>query len=270
MISVVLPTHRGHATLARAMRSILEQTLREFELLVIPNGPDRSLVEQARTVAAGDPRVRVIHEARPGAESARNRGMAEARFAWIALQDDDDVSHPERLAELAAEVTREPRSVLVGSWAIVFDDETGLRPPFHHAIRDSIIRLQLRSGPCPFVATTTMFRREDALAAGGFLERYPHCEDYCLWARLADRGRLANVPRHLAAYRHQDPSRRPEYAARQRKGHAELQAHYFRPLSRFEDWRVRLAMRPLARRARDRVEIDWPPELRARFGLPAG
>lgn len=251
------------------MRSILEQTMREFELIVVVNGAETSLVDLAREVAAGDARVRVLHERDEGAERARNRGMTEARFPWIALQDDDDVSHPERFAALLEEVTCDPRIVLVGSWAFVFEDDGRVRAPFCHALRDGMIRLQMRSGPCPFVATTTMFRCEDALAVGGFLERYPHCEDYCLWARLADRGRLSNVPRHLAAYRHQGPQQRPAYAARQSQGHAALQAHYFRPLTRFEDWRARFARRSLPDLARERIAIDWPPALRAHFGLPA-
>lgn len=269
MISVILATYRGEATLHRALRSLREQTVRELEVIVVVNGGNEGLRDLACELAGGDDRIRVVFEKEAGLPRARMRGLAEARFPWVALQDDDDVSHPERFGELLAAVTHDPRIVLVGGWAIVFDDDAGMRDPFHHATRDFDLRLQLRAGPCPWVATTVMFRRDDALAVGGFSDRFPRCDDYCLWARLAQRGRLANVQRHLAAYRHQAPAVRPVYAGEQREGHEALQQHYFQPLSRLEDQWLGFQMKRLARLARARVRIDWPEALLRHHGLAA-
>lgn len=270
VISVILPTYRGEATLSRAVRSVLEQTVRELELIVVVNGGNEPLRDLAHELARDDDRIRVLFDREAGLPRARMRGLEAAKYPWVALQDDDDVSHPERFGELLAAVTHDPKLVLVGGWAIVHDEAGALREPFHHATRDFDLRLQLRAGPCPWVATTVMFRREDALAVGGFTDRFPRCDDYCLWARLAARGRLANVPRHLAAYRHHDPSLRADYLEEQRRGHVALQAHYFRPLSRLEDQWLRFQMRRLARIARARVAIDWPEELLRRHGLATG
>jgi len=262
-----MPTRNGEKTIARAIDSVLGQTWRDFELLVVDNGSTDGTVEIVRAEERRDPRVRLLSEPRPGAPHARNRGLAAARFPWIAVHDDDDVSHPERFAALIERARRDPRLVLLGSWALVIDEDEGMREPLHHATHDRLIRIQLRQGPCPFVASTTLFRREDALAAGGYLDRFAHADDYCLWARLAARGRMANLPRHLLVYRHREPDRRPEYAREQREATVALMAHYFRPTSRLEDHLLRLVDRIDARRARGRIDRDWPPALLARFGL---
>jgi glycosyltransferase involved in cell wall biosynthesis len=267
VISAVMPTRNGEATIGRAIRSVLDQTHRDFELLVVDNGSSDGTCAIVERFAQDDPRVRLLHETRAGAPHARNLGLAQARFPWIAVHDDDDVSHPERFSALLAHVARDPRIVLAGSWALCFDDDAGMRPPFHHATRDALIRIQLRHGPCPFVASSVIYRREAALGAGGYRSEFAHCDDYCLWARLAPLGRMANVPRHLVLYRHQDPSRRPEYARAQAEAAAALKARYFRPISRLEDWRLRFFHRGARRRAEERIALDWPPDLLARHGL---
>lgn len=267
MISVVMPVRNGEGTVARAIRSVLDQTLRDFELLVVDNGSTDDTVEIVRGAEKRDPRVRLLHEPRPGVAGARNRGLEEARFDWIAVHDDDDVSHPDRFAALLARATRDPRIVVLGSWALVLAEDEGMRHPLCHATSDRMIRIQLRQGPCPFVASSVLFRRADALAVGGYLDRYRNCDDYCLWARLAERGRMANVPRHLAVYRHQDPALRPEYARRQAEATVELKARYFRPTSRLEDHALRLALKLARRRGIARIARDWPPDLLARYGL---
>lgn len=267
MITVLLSTRNGERSIARAIDSILAQTFRDFELLVVDNASTDGTFAVAQRYAALDPRVRVVHEPVPGLAPARNRGLAEARFGWIALQDDDDVSHPERLASLVAAIRRDPRLVVIGSWAVVWSEPEGLRAPFHHALTDFDLRLQLRRGPCPFIAPSTLFRRDDALAVGGFRDDFFYCDDYCLWARLRERGRFANLPRHLVVYRHQDPATRPEVAVRQCEATQRLLAHYFKPLRAPERWWLRHRLERLRPLAEAQIALDWPPELVQRYQL---
>jgi glycosyltransferase involved in cell wall biosynthesis len=267
MISVVMPSHNGERTIGRSIRSVLDQTHRDFELLVVDNASTDRTAEVVMQAAAGDPRVRIVAEPIRGVAAARNRGLAEARFPWIAVNDDDDVSHPERFAVLLARAARDPRLVIVGGWALCFDEDAGMRDPFHHATSDALIRIQMRNGPCPFVASTVLFCREAALAAGAYTDEFAGSDDYCLWARLRNLGRMANVPRHLALYRHRDPRQRPEYARAQAEATQRLKARYFEPISRFEDWRLRFHMRGAREKAQERIAIDWPPALLERYGL---
>jgi len=269
VITVMLNTRNGEHTVARAIESVLAQSFRDFELLVVDNASSDRTWDIAESYAARDPRVRLVHEPVAGLAPARNRGLAEARFPWIAIQDDDDVSHPERLAALVEATRRDPGLVVVGSWAVVWSEDEGLRAPFHHALTDYDLRLQMRRGPCPFIAASTLYRRDAALAVGGYRADFYYCDDYCLWARLQNRGRLANLPRHLVVYRHQAPSSRPEIAARQREATQRLAAHYFKPLRATERWWLRRRLERLRPLAEARIAIDWPPELVQRYRLEA-
>jgi len=267
VITVMLNTRNGERTIARTIESVLAQTFRAFELLVVDNASTDRTWDIVESYAARDPRVRLVHEPVAGLAPARNRGLAEARFPWIAIQDDDDVSHPERLETLVEATRRDPGLVVVGSWAVVWSESEGLRAPFHHALTDYDLRLQMRRGPCPFIAASTLFRRDAALAVGGYRADFYYCDDYCLWARLQSHGRLRNLPRHLVVYRHQDPASRPDVAARQVEATQRLMAHYFKPLRTHERWWLRKRLERLKPIAEARIAVDWPPELVQRYRL---
>lgn len=267
MISVILAARNEERLLGRAIRSILAQTLRDFELIVVDNGSTDRTAAVASGFASEDPRVRVIVEATPGAHVARNRGVREARQDWIAVQDADDVSHPERLERLTAHVAARPRTVLVGSWAVCYSESEGLREPFHHATSDLAIRSQLRLGPGPFVHSAILFRKDAFERVGGYPDGFPHCEDYALECLMASHGRVANLPMHLVVYRHQERAPDSAFRAREREVTAELKRRFLRPPTRLDEWILRATATSRRRRARERVHTDWPPELVRRLGI---
>ncbi|HLL65306.1 MAG TPA: glycosyltransferase family 2 protein [Micromonosporaceae bacterium] len=96
-VSVVIPTRNRPELVTRAVRSVLGQTLREIEVLVVVDGPDDAT--PAALAAIADPRLRVIAlDSSRGAPGARNAGVAHATAKWTALLDDDDEWLPEKLA----------------------------------------------------------------------------------------------------------------------------------------------------------------------------
>lgn len=96
-ISVVIPTRNRPTLVTRAVHSALHQTFADIEVLVVVDGPDDATL--AALSAIGDPRLRVVTSPRQeGAPNARNRGAREARGAWVALLDDDDEWHPDKLS----------------------------------------------------------------------------------------------------------------------------------------------------------------------------
>ncbi|HIM23496.1 MAG TPA: glycosyltransferase family 2 protein, partial [Verrucomicrobia bacterium] len=95
LVSVVLPMRDAAATVERAMRSILDSTLRELELIVIDDGSGDGSAEVIRQIP--DPRLRLIQQEALGVCAATNRGTAEATAPVIARMDADDFSHPARL-----------------------------------------------------------------------------------------------------------------------------------------------------------------------------
>lgn len=102
-VSVVMANYNGAAHIAAAVRSVLRQTETSIELIISDDGSSDDSLERARAAARGDPRVVVIASGRRGGPgAARNRALAAARGRWIAIVDNDDAIHPDRLKQLVA------------------------------------------------------------------------------------------------------------------------------------------------------------------------
>ena len=90
MISVIMLTYNREHLVSRAIESILAQTYRDFEFLIVDNGSTDKSGAIADAYAAGDPRTRVIHRERGNIGAGRNTGLNAARGEYIAFIDDDD------------------------------------------------------------------------------------------------------------------------------------------------------------------------------------
>ncbi len=100
MISVIMLTYNRETLVSRAIESILNQTYRDFEYIIVDNGSSDKSGEIADTYAARDPRVRVIHRERGSIGAGRNTGLDAARGEYITFIDDDDWVEPDFLAFL--------------------------------------------------------------------------------------------------------------------------------------------------------------------------
>ena len=129
-ISVLLPVRDGARTLALAMLSVLQQSFRDFELLVLDDGSVDASPEIA--LRFGDPRVRVLRDGMKRGLAARlNQGLDAAAGRYIARMDADDVCFPQRFARQVERLENDPALDLVGCRALDFDARgaiTGLRP----------------------------------------------------------------------------------------------------------------------------------------------
>lgn len=113
-ISVVLPFFQAEQTLERAVQSILTQTFRDFELLLVDNNSTDRSVEIAQELSNSDSRIHIFHEAQQGVVFAMNRGVQNARGEMIARMDADDVSLPGRLEKQYRFLQTHPQIGLVG------------------------------------------------------------------------------------------------------------------------------------------------------------
>ncbi|WP_405810499.1 bifunctional glycosyltransferase family 2 protein/CDP-glycerol:glycerophosphate glycerophosphotransferase [Streptomyces sp. NBC_01520] len=120
LLSVVMPVHRVQGYLRAALESLIDQSVRDWELIAVDTGPPDGGADIAREFAGRDPRVRVLRPARgsegaAGSEhlgAARNAGAAEARGTYLLFLDGDDLLLPGVLAEIAARVADDPPDVL--------------------------------------------------------------------------------------------------------------------------------------------------------------
>lgn len=202
-VSVIMPVYNGEKFLREAIQSILEQTFKDFELLICDDGSidkSRALAEQfTRT----DVRVRLLGGQHVGLEETLNRGLREAQGEFIARMDADDIALPDRLAKQVEFLQTHPEVVVVGGQVVVIDEAGNPRhvwdmPQDHRKIDEN----HILGRNIAIIHPTVMMRRDAVLKAGGYRVVAKNCvEDIDLWLRLAEAGRLANLPDVVLRYR---------------------------------------------------------------------
>ena len=202
-ISVAIGVYNGARYLRPSLESILGQQDVDFELVVVDDGSTDESPGILDTYARRDPRLRVLRQANSGLTKALIRGCAEARGAYIARQDADDLSSPGRLARLAARLDAAPDVVLASSWAQVIgpQDEViaEIRRPQDPAEATRLLRSG-RQGPPGH--GSVMFRKDAYMRAGGYRDVFYYAQDSDLWLRMIELGSIRYEPAFLYRYRY--------------------------------------------------------------------
>jgi glycosyltransferase involved in cell wall biosynthesis len=199
-VSIVLPIHDGAPYVRQAIDSLLAQSFSDFELVAIDDGSRDESADIVRTYS--DQRIILLQQENKGLPATLNRGIAVARGRYIARQDQDDVSLPERIAKQVEFLDSHPDIAMVGTWAEIFD-ESGRGGRFHRHPRDpATLKFELLFDN-PFVHSSVMLRASALEEVGDYATdrtRQPP-EDYELWSRIARRYPVANIPEVLECYR---------------------------------------------------------------------
>lgn len=230
-VSVVSTVYNGEPYFDRAIPGILGQTFEDFELILVDDGSTDRSRDLLTELAERDRRIRVFTPGRLGAAAAYNYGVAQARGEYIARQDFDDRSFPDRLRLQVALLDANPRIGLVGGYYVLVDERRGERyvrmPPTDHA---AIVAAMARY--VPIAHTTATFRRRAWTEAGG----YPlvnNLIDLRFYLRVAKLGwHFANVPELVGEHYVHDSSwfhRTLKYTERQ-QDLARVQAEAVREL----------------------------------------
>ena len=219
-ISVVIPVHNGEKYLAQAIESVLGQTFRDFELLIVDDGSTDRSAEIIRTYTERDPRVRCLSQENRGVAAAGNLGLQEARAEWVARLDADDVFLPEKLERQVAFLRRNPDAKIVGTLACFISHagkHLGLVGTEGPHTPSEYFRLIGENRPIYFVNSSTLMHRETVLAVGGYRASFAPAEDVDLWIRMAEQQHLMlKVPEPLLLYRLHGASLTMTQNARQR------------------------------------------------------
>jgi glycosyltransferase involved in cell wall biosynthesis len=199
-VSVVLPLYNCTAYVGEAIESILAQTYADFELIVIDDGS----TDETPRIAQGyrDPRLRFLAQENRGLAATLNRGIGLARGRYVARQDQDDVSRPERFQRQVAFLDAHARCALVGTWADIWAGGAATGRTHRHPEGNAELQYELLLDN-PFVHSSVMLRRDALDAVGGYSTdpaRQPP-EDFELWSRIARRYEVANIPQVLHVYR---------------------------------------------------------------------
>jgi GT2 family glycosyltransferase len=203
-VSVVMPVHNAAPFLHDSVRSVLDQSFPDFELVVLENGSSDGSASILRSYASSDPRIRLIEDPRRlGLVESSNHVVGKATAPLLARMDADDVCHPERLARQFELMRRHPEVVAVGTLSDGIDaDGRRVRP------RDRW-RL-IRCSQVPFSHGSSMFRRDAFDRIGGYREGLLW-RDVDLFLRLTGEGVVLVLPEALYSYRYNASSNSLSY-----------------------------------------------------------
>jgi glycosyltransferase involved in cell wall biosynthesis len=195
--SVIMPAYNAERTIGSAIRSVLQQSRDDFELIVVDDG---STDDTARCVGEfGDPRIRFLTRAHGGPAAARNKGIEVACGVYVSMLDSDDMWLPSYLETMDAALRAAPSAALAYTDAWVLDGDTGRirsstamaywRPPSTPPVDPRTFLLLLLDRN--FIFTSATVRRTVLTDLGGYDERLWYAEDYELWVRIVAAGHSA-------------------------------------------------------------------------------
>lgn len=219
-ISIILPSYNTEKFLCATLESILAQTHKAWELIVVDDGSSDQTPAIARQYAGSDRRIRCFSQPNSGVAAARNRALSQmsADTEAIALIDSDDIWEPDTLETLLAALTGDPQCIGAHGLGRYIDSEgEPIRPgEFEAGGRERRVFAGRRLVPVPSAAPTTfevlilrycipvgsvLIRRAAMEAAGPFDEAYRASEDWDMWLRLSLLGEFAFVDKVVFGYR---------------------------------------------------------------------
>lgn len=192
-----MAVYNGQDYLSEAIGSILNQTYKDFEFLVVDDG---STDQSAKIIKEyKDKRLKYIHQKNQGLAAALNNGVALAKGNYIARQDADDISYPNRLKEQLEFLETHHDVALLGSCFDIINVNSEIVGRSYHLDRNQDIQTEflLRN---PFGHGTVMVRKSVLQEVGGY-DGKQEIEDYELWWRIAKSYKVANLPESLYAWR---------------------------------------------------------------------
>jgi glycosyltransferase involved in cell wall biosynthesis len=200
IVSVIVPCYNAEKFVVEAVRSVLSQTLRELEVIVIDDGSTDA--SAARVQEIRDDRLHLIRQPNSGVSAARNLGIREAEGPLIAFLDADDLFLPENLARKVEALSQRPDWDLVHSAEIRFDSESGRDLERTRGREGDMLidLLELRPGvihsPSSVVVRKTLLQR-----AGDFDTQLSTSADWEIWTRFARYTHFSYVDEPLVRYR---------------------------------------------------------------------
>ena len=199
-VSVALVACNVERFLAEAIESILNQTFRDFEFIIINDGSTDGTAAILDSYVRGDPRVRVYHQENSGVTESRNRGCGLARGKYLAQMDADDIAVRDRLQWQIEFMERHPEVGVVGGAVEVIDSAGRALHCLHYPVENEEIKsvLLLQN---PLTQSAVVVRKEVFLSVGGYRRSFDLAEDYDMWLRIAERWRLANLEAVVVKYR---------------------------------------------------------------------
>jgi glycosyltransferase involved in cell wall biosynthesis len=198
-ISIIIPTYNHDQFILGSLQSVMAQTYRNYEIIVINDGSPDNTGRMVEPYVASS-RIKYIEQANAGQGAARNRGIAEAKGEFIAFLDDDDLWPPDKLEWQVRELQNHPDAVLVYGFMETFGDCIPCRHPEHKGPSGNV-RRDLYRGNFLRSPGQTLIRSAALRHIAGFDPGIWGADDWDLWIRLSQTGHFIYVSRLALRYR---------------------------------------------------------------------
>lgn len=198
MFSVVIPLYNKELSIQKTLQSVLDQTYQEFEIIVIDDGSTDASAEKVKELK--DSRIKLIQQKNAGVSAARNRGIKEARYEWIALLDGDDLWDSDHLEEVLKMMSIFPYENIYATSFRYSDGRKVLSQDILNPIYrvDNYFKLALQ-GHLIWTGII-VFHKKAFDEAGRFNIKLNRGEDLDLWIRLANKYDIIKSSKQTATY----------------------------------------------------------------------
>lgn len=199
IISVIIPAYNAEKTIKETIQSVLNQTLQDFELLIINDGSQDATLEVIESIQ--DPRIKIFSYPNAGSSASRNRGIALAKGEYISFIDADDLWTADKLEAQYKALQENPQAAVAYSWTEHIDESgqflrSGPQQSFNGDVYGRLLLEDfIGNGSNPLI------RAQAFAEVGDFDESLAHSEDWDLWLRLAARYHFVVVPYPQILYR---------------------------------------------------------------------
>ena len=201
-VSIVMPVYNAERYVAESVNSILAQTYKDFEFIIINDGSTDGTHQILMSYASADDRVKLISRPNTGIVGALNDGLAAVRGHYVARMDSDDLALPQRLDEQVRFLDEHHDVVILGTDVLIIDaDGDAMWTDHKPADHDQIDAALLSGRSAIIVHPAAMMRRDAVEKIGPYRPDTQWVEDLDYFLRLGEIGRLANLSRVLLKYR---------------------------------------------------------------------
>lgn len=199
LISVLIPTYNSELYIKSTLESILNQTYKNLETIVIDDASTDNTVEILKNYK--DERIKLyVNNNNLGISGNMNKGIKLSHGKYLAIMDADDWSYPYRIEEQVKIMEENPKVVLCSGYMDICDENLKLKNRRTYPITDKEIRKAIVTYD-PISHPASMWRMSELLKTGLYSEKFPICRDYDLIVRISEFGEYQNVPKPLIKYR---------------------------------------------------------------------
>ncbi len=201
LISVLMSVYNGERWLADSIKSVLNQSFKDFEFIIVNDGSDDSSLKIIESFAYSDSRIRIFNKENSGLTHSLNYGLSKARGEWIARIDADDMCAPDRFLRQLQYSRSEEDLVLIGSGLFIIDDHGNQIKTVRYPKKHKRLIRSLSKGLPFFPHSSAFFKLENALEVGGYRAEFKRSQDQDLWLRLSSKGKITCLNKSLVSIR---------------------------------------------------------------------